>query len=321
MYLNLIKPFDTGWQLFAHPIKEWCVELLEDTLEQTSSTAIDIFEFCDLGIAWMMIVSFLILKDGILYWFQHLPSQVGRAVMYFGFMTICLEAWLSNHIDLYAPAWYFVSGIGFLIECLPPCPPHATGYSSCNSYKKRSRYRFRYHGKLLKHGHIPTMGPNCVRKWKPSRSPSEQVDREDDNGGDDEEHLCLISRSVEFLQRIFDTVMFCASTKPCRIADETRSDDTEPAPNDNVSSDTVDTGKARSETDSPKTHNVKSDTDDTVPTDKNRSGGDSSDKTRSDGENGYFKVPWWLHSFIYYGNLRRIICESYHKLTHLSWWC
>ena len=333
MYLNLVKPFDTGWNLFARPIKEWCVERFEDTLEQICSTAIDIFEFCDLGIAWMIIVSLLLLKDGILYWLYHLPSQVRRVFMYFGFMIIFLEAWLWNNVNLFAPAWYFVSGVGFLIKCLPPCAPHRLGYSSCNNYKKRLNYHFRYHGKLLKHGHIPTMGPNCIRKWKPSRSSCKQVDQEDDNNDDDVGHLSLISRIVEFFQRIFDTIMFCASTKPCRTASETWSDDTDPVPSDKLRSDTVDTGKTRDDPDSPKTDKVKSDSNDTdtVPTrknrsdggssDKNRSDGNSSDKTRSDGENGYFKVPWWLHSFIYYSNLRRIVRESYHKLTHLSWWC
>jgi len=101
---------------------------------------------------------------------------------------------------------------------------------------------------------------------------------------------------------------------------------------DKLRSDTVDTGKTKDDPDSPKTDKVKSDNSDTdpVPTrknrsdggssdknrsdgdssdktrsDKNRSDGDSSDKTRSDGGNGYFKVPWCLHSFIHYKNLRR----------------
>ena len=28
-----------------------------------------------------------------------------------------------------------------------------------------------------------------------------------------------------------------------------------------------------------------------------------------------------MHSFAYYSNLRRMTKESYHRLTHLSWWC
>ena len=105
----------------------------------------------------------------------------------------------------------------------------------------------------MKHGRIPRFGKNCVRNWKRSRHPP-PVDKDNDNT----EEKSLTIRSVEFLQRIYNTYVFCANTPP--VSEKNRSGD---------------------------------DSDDSK--DK-----DDGDDNTSDGDNGFYKVPWWMHLFVYY---------------------